>query len=84
MRYKTAIVTLSRTTILTLALLLSIGFGAAAAQGSHGPALTECDQSGCALGYPKATADFLDVDDETFDRTNPYVSHGPLNMGFTR
>lgn len=84
MRYKTAIVTFSRTTILTLALLLSIGVGAVAAQGSLGPALTECDQSGCALGYPKATADFLDVDDESFDQTSPYVSHGRMDMGFTR
>lgn len=84
MRYKTAIVTLSRTTILTLALLLSIGFGAAAAQGSFGPALTECDAPGCALGYPRATADFLGVDDETFDRASPFVSHGHTDMGFTR
>lgn len=84
MQYQTAIATLSRIVILTVALLLSIGFGNVAAQGVNGPSLTECDAPGCAVAYPKGNATFQIVSSDAFDQASPFVARGRLEMGFTR
>ncbi len=81
MQHTTAIAKLSRTIILTLALLLSIGFGTVAAE-SNGPALTECDSHGCAVAYASGNAgraEFSGVSVREWHRA--YISGGPMEMG---
>ena len=72
----------SRFAILTLAFLLSVGFGSVAAASSE-ISLTECKQSGCARGYATDKAPFQIVSVSVWSGGGS-VSTDPLEMGFTQ
>ena len=80
MQYMATAVKRARLIILGLALLLSVGFGSVAATPSE-VGFTECDQSGCAVGYPAGTAFYQIINVNLWH--GDFVSDGPLDVGFT-
>lgn len=80
MQYIATAVKRAHLVILGLALLLSVGFGSVAAAPFE-VGFTECDQSGCAVGYPSGTAFYQVISVNLWH--SDFVSDGPLDVGFT-